>query len=300
LKPDLVAPGGCDQHPIHLVSICRGLKLLSYGTSFASPIVAALAAQATDRFDRGTALLARALLIHTASHPNGSPDHQLGHGIVRPTIDDILRCENKEVTIAFQDNIQPKKMIRLPLMLPSEIGMQGKVFIKWTIAALPSVSPNHPSDYTSYCLEDTFYPNDQVFSFSTKNKNLKPNRKNLHLQDDKAEVAALLADGWSQSELPVSQSGNKYPSEHERRSLDYKWEPIVRHQDVKVANSLHQPFLVLHAIPRNGAATRFDYAAIVTIHAPKFEGDLYDAVLRHYPVLQPIRLRTESEIRVQI
>jgi hypothetical protein len=57
---------------------------------------------------------------------------------------------------------------------------------------------------------------------------------------------------------------------------------------------------VLHAIPRNGATARFDYAAVVTITAPKFNGDLYDAVLRRFTALQPIRLRTEAELRIQI
>jgi len=299
MKPDLVAFGGCDQQPIHLVAATSGKKVLAHGTSFASPIAAALGAQTTDSFERGTTLLARALLIHTARHPEGDPDHLLGHGIVGPTMDDILYCNRNEVTIIFQGDLIPTKMVRLPVMLPTGINITGNVEIRWTIAGLPPVSPIHPSDYTACCIEDTFYPNDQVFAFSLLDKNGKRQVKRLHLKDDDAEIKRLLANGWEKSHMPTTQSGNEYPTEQERRS-SYKWEPIVRRAVSKRASSLYQPFLVLHAIPRNSGTARLDYAAIVTISAPKCADDLYSAVLRRYPVLQPIRLRTEAELRVRI
>ena len=43
MKPDIMAFGGCDQHPIHLISPKVGNKVWSQGTSFASPIAASLA-----------------------------------------------------------------------------------------------------------------------------------------------------------------------------------------------------------------------------------------------------------------
>jgi Subtilase family len=159
VKPDLVAFGGCEQQPIHLVSSSPGLKLLSRGASFASPFGAAMGAQATEGFDRGTALSARALLIHTASHPDSKPDNRLGHTIVGATLDDIVRCSDREVTVIFQGDLLPTKMVRLPIMLPVGLLISGKVTIRWTVAALPPVSANHPSDYTCCCIEDTFYPN---------------------------------------------------------------------------------------------------------------------------------------------
>jgi hypothetical protein len=300
IKPDVSAFGGCDQQPIHLLSSTPGLKLLSHGTSFASPIVASLGGQAAASFERGTALLARALLIHTAQNPAGQPDHLLGHGLVRSSLDDMLRCKDREVTIIYQGDILPKKMVRLPILLPLGLNLQGNIAVTWTIAALPIVSPNHPSDYTSCCIEDTFYPNDQVFNFTTIDKSGKQKTKRHHLITDASEIADLLAHGWKKSSFPATESGNKYPTELERRSLDYKWETIIRHQVSKRSLSLHEPFLVLHAIPRNGAIARMDYAAIVTISAPKFTGDLYDAVLRRFTALQPIRLRSQAELRVQI
>ncbi len=299
LKPDVVAFGGCDQQPIHLVAAAPGIKVLSAGTSFASPIVAALGGQAAESFERGTALLARALLVHSAEHPDDEPDKFLGHGIVPANLDGLLLCNEKTVTIIFQGDIAAKKMVKLPIMLPPNVVTNGKVTVKWTVAALPPVAPNHPSDYTAMCIEDTFYPNSLVFTYTPKRDLIGVKARRLHVRDDVAEIRNLLADGWKKSVLPVSGSGNQYPSESERR-VRYKWEAIVRRSKSKFAASLHEPFLVLHAIPRHGATSRLNYAAAVTISAPKFTGDLYDAVIRRFTALQPVRLRTEAELRVQI
>lgn len=149
------------------------------------------------------------------------------------------------------------------------------------------------------CIEDTFYPNSQIFTYTPKRDALGGKPRRLHIVEDAAEIRTLLAGGWKKSALPVSESGNQYPSESERR-VRYKWEAIVRHSKSKLATSLHEPFLVLHAIPRHGATNRLEYAAIVTISAPKFSGDLYDAVIRRFTALQPVRVRTEAELRVQI
>jgi hypothetical protein len=299
VKPDLVAFGGCDQQPIHLVSSLHGNKILSRGTSFASPAVASLAGQLAGTVETGSALLARALLIHTALHPDGTPDDLLGHGIVQPNLDAILKCE-KEVSILFQSSIETKKMVRLPIMLPPNLINSGKIKIRWTVAALPQVNLNHPADYTGCCIEDTFYPDVKKFKFTSPNKSDKPKELILHIDDDAAQITALLAKKWKKSAFPVSKTGNQYTEEKQKRAMDCKWEPIVRRSISMNAESLNEPFLILHAIPRNGTIGRLDYAAVVTIAAPKFKGDLYDAVLRRFNALQPISLRTETELRVRL
>jgi hypothetical protein len=67
-----------------------------------------------------------------------------------------------------------------------------------------------------------------------------------------------------------------------------------------MAVNLHEPMRVLHAIPRHNTMGSLDYVAIMTVEALKFSGDLYTEVVRHYPVLQPVRLRTEAELRIRI
>lgn len=299
LKPDVAAPGGCDQAPVHLVSAKHGEKALSYGTSFAAPLASSLTGQLAGAFDRSSALLARALVIHFASHPNGAPDHFLGHGLIPKKLEDVIRCVDDNVTVLFQGDMVPKKTVKLPIMFPRELEVEGKVEIRWTIAGLPRVSASHPADYTTCCIEDTFYPHSDLFLFTRKEGD-KTKTLRINVAEKASELSNFYADGWTRSEFPMSDSGNKYPVEYERRLVEYKWEPIVRRSVTKRLDSLNDPFLTLHAIPRNGASERFDYAAIVTISVPGCSGDIYSSVLQQFQALQPIRLRSEAELRITI
>lgn len=298
VKPDLAAFGGCENRPMHLVSTSPGQKLLLWGTSFASPLAARLGAEATECFERSSPLLARALLIHTAIHPDGNPDHLLGHGCVPLSVADVISCEDKSVTVVFRGDLLPAHLVRLPVPWPNDVTIPGKVDISWTIAALSPIDPTHPGDYTSCCIEETFYPDSRLFVY-TPSKGQKGKSARLNSSKDQGAIAMLLAQGWKKSAFPVTESGNAYRDEKARR-LDCKWEPLVRREVTKYASKISEPFLTLHAIGRNNARERFDYVAVVTVSAPKFEGDLYDRIRSQYPALVPIRLRTEAEIRVRI
>ena len=300
IKPDLAAFGGDENGPMHLVGTTHGEKVLQWGTSFACPIAARLGAQASTIFERSSALLARALLIHTAIHPDGSPDHLLGHGCILPDIGEVLACEDQTVTVVFQGDILPSSIVKLPIPWPTGKSIPGKVQVTWTVGALAPIEPNHPDDYTCGCLEDTFYPHSRKFYFSPpKGSPAKAKKKSLNVDSDAAEVAKLKAAGWQQSSFPLTESGNDYADEMERR-LDCKWEPVVRRSVSKLAKNLHDPFLTLHALGRHGTKERFDYVAIVTLRAESFVGDLYSEIRQRLPVLSPIRVRTEAEIRVEI
>lgn len=299
IKPDLAAFGGCENTPIHLTSTTAAQKWLSWGTSFAAPVAARLGGQACETFERSSALLGRALLIHTAMHPIGPPDPLLGHGCVLTGIDDILFCDDQSVTVVFQGDILPTRIVKLPIPWPAKGVVPGKVQITWTVAALPPINPNHPGDYTSCCLEDTFYPHSKKFFFSPpKGSTEKP--QSLHLDDDLASVQRLLKANWKCASFPLSESGNEYKTEGEKRAIDCKWEPVVRRTKSKMAKSIHDPFMTIHAIGRNGAKERFDYVVVVTLRASSYSGDLYSDIRARFPALSPIRLRTEAEIRVQI
>jgi hypothetical protein len=173
------------------------------------------------------------------------------------------------------------------------------VEITWTVAALCPVEMDHPGDYTSCCIEDTFYPNSEVFNFVSEPRPGKKVTKKLHLRDDRVEIQNL-GPTWKKPSFPASRSGNVYPTrEQDKRELDYKWDTLVRRTVTIRGASLYLPFLVLHAIGRHDAADTFPYAAVVTISAPKFSGDLHNEIVRRFPVLQPIRVRSEAEIRVR-
>lgn len=298
IKPDLAAFGGCENTPIHLASTIAAQKWLSWGTSFAAPVAARLGGQACETFERSSALLGRALLIHTATHPVGPPDPLLGHGCVLAGIDDILFCDDKTVTVVFQGDILPTKIVKLPIPWP-KAEVAGKVQISWTVAALPPIDPNHPGDYTSCCLEETFYPHSKKFRFSPP-KGLTDKPQDLHLDDDATAIQRLLRNNWKRASFPLSESGNQYKTEDDRRAIDCKWEPVVRRHSSKFAKNIYDPFMTIHAIGRNGAKDRFDYVVVVTLRASSYVGDLYTDIRTSFPALSPIRLRTEAEIRVQI
>ncbi len=302
VKPDLVAFGGCENTPFHLASTTPGQKVLWWGTSFASPLASRLNAQAIDSFERSSALLGRALLVHSAKFPGKVTDSQksdilLGHGCLPASIDDVLLCEDHTVTVVFQGDILPSRTVKLPIPWPSKVEIPGKIQVNWTVAALSPVDALHPGDYTSCCLEETFYPHARRFLFRPPQE-VYEKGKILNLDDDASEIAQLIRKGWKQSSWPESDSGNVYINERERR-LDCKWESIVRRSKSKLARSINSPLMTLHAIGRNGAHERFDYVVVVTLRAPKFVGDLYTEIRQEYPALAPIRLRTEAETRIQ-
>lgn len=299
IKPDIAAFGGCTVQPFHLLALAPNRKLFDAGTSYASPVAASLGAQTNGLFDRSTPLLARALLTHCATHPDSEADHLIGHGFLAEDVQSVLNCSSKNVTIAFQEELKPKEFYKLVIPIPDNLPLPGTVKISWTIAAMCPVDLNHPGDYTVCCIEDTFYPHSDVYRFSLTEKGKKPLHKILHLKADQDEIKSLNPT-WKRSEYPQPRSGNVYPTEQAKRAVEYKWDTIVRRSVSIRGSSLQSPFLVLHAIGRHAEVKPFPYAAVVTISAPKFPSDLHNEIVRRYPVLQPIRVKTEAEIRVQV
>lgn len=295
VKPDLVAFGGDDNRPIHLISaINHQEKLLSMGTSFSAPVIASKAAEILGRCDKFSPLVARALLIHSAVHPS-SIDLELGYGVINQTVDEILNCSPNKVTIIYASSLSPASYVKLPIPFPKNINYNGRVKISWSIAVLSNVNPLHVEDYTNSAIEDTFYPHDQKYRFTKKNN---PNKiKDIVIDAD--EIRLLLADGYSKSLLPVSKSVDTLKTEQTRRK-ELKWDTVVKKWDSLNASSLKNPFLVLHGLGRNGSNDRIDYAVVLTISVPGYKGKLYEDILTEYPVLEPIRIRSINEIMITI
>ena len=298
LKPDVVAFGGCENSPMHLVSTQPGMKVLQWGTSFAAPLASRLTALAGASFEKSTPLLGRALVLHTAKHPASRPDLRLGNGAIAASLSDVTDCGPKRVTVVYQGSIKPTEHVQMPVPWPAEVQVPGMVTVSWTVATLAPVSAMHPSDYTSCCVEDTLYPDSQIFTFAEPVQNGK--KRTLHLANDESEVAKLLDAGWKKSTWPKSESGNTAVGEQERRKYDLKWESIVRRRLRKQEGNFADPILLLHAIGRRAVDVAFDYVVVVTVEAKKFEGDLYAAIRNRFPALAPIRLRSEAETRIKI
>lgn len=168
MKPDLVAFGGCDRTPIHLIGSDVGMKVLSAGTSYASPLVARAAGLLIGGSSNILSpLIARALLIHKVAEVNYNNSHHIetGHGVLPDDINDIVSCPQKSYTLIYKGEITEGQYAEFQIPWENEI-KEGKVTFRWTIAILTDVDHLSPDDYTTSGVEVTFYPNRSNYCFS--------------------------------------------------------------------------------------------------------------------------------------
>jgi hypothetical protein len=293
VKPDVTAFGGDENRPFHVISLTPGKKMLTMGTSFSSPIIAGKAGEMLGRCDLFSPLVARTLLIHSATNPNG-PDVELGYGIIEKSAEEIMSCTQNAVSVVYASSIRPTNYAKLPIPFPLNIEYSGTVEISWTIAVLSKANPLHVEDYTQSAVEDIFYPHDQKYRFSKEGRAVIK-----HIVHDADEISQLISEGWTRSVLPVSRSMENFQTEQARRA-ELKWDTVVKRWDSMRVSSLRNPFLVLHGMGRNGNTDRLDYAVIVTISAPRYQGNLYEDILAENRLLEPIAIRPINEILVPI
>lgn len=296
IKPDVTAFGGDENYPLHVLSTRPDVKSLTMGTSFSTPIISRMAADILGRSDYFTPLVARALLIHSATPVPGIGEEELGYGIINQPVDRIVECcSQKEATILFVGSIQPASYARLPIPFPSSNTVNARICISWTIAVLTETDPYNSDDYTSCAIESTYHPNDQRYSFYMGDK-----RFIKDVQIHKEEIARLLSEGFKRGGFPVSKSpATVFRTERERRD-ELKWDTIVKQYSNLNSSSLRNPCLVLHGLGRNNICDPMDYAVVVSITAPRYPGNLYTDILGEFRLLEPIRLRNINEILVPI
>lgn len=295
VKPDVVAFGGCDQRPIHLVSLTPGEKSLAAGTSFSCPTVMGKAAELLGRCEQLRPLDARALIIHSADHPDGTSDTQIGHGFFDKAVDDVLYGASDSVLVMFQGRMYPGNSASLPIPVPDVIYQARKVIIDWTIVTLTQVNPLHSEDYTVTCIEDYFYPNAEHFRFSHPNHK---NTKTADVRKNPLRANELTSQGWKRSVLPKTLPPSTYKTEAERRQ-GLKWDTVVKRRVGRQGKALWKPFIVLQAINRhNNPVEEIEYSVVVSVKAPGLA--IYDATLAQYQALQPVRIKAVNEILVPI
>ncbi|WP_343669062.1 S8 family peptidase [Chitinophaga sp.] len=296
LKPDLLGFGGCDRNPIQLLSTTAGHKSYTSGTSFASPIVASVAARLIDKSNSAIdSTVARALLVHsTAEKTEKKHCFEMGHGTLPDNINDIAVCPQMSYTLIYQGEIDPGKYGEYQIPWPKDL-TQGTVNFRWTLAVLTGVDPQSPDDYTSSTIEIAFYPNSKIYGFTKAGQS--PKYLNVELKAD--EVAQLEMDGWKRSAYPKTASKSSgFQTEHDLRA-DLKWDSVDTRAISKRASGINYPVFHLHAINRAGARTmsnKVKFALVLTVDAPKAKMDIYSKVRNEYSALVPIKIDLQVDV----
>lgn len=292
IKPDLLAFGGCNNHPFYGISSTGNGTELVAGTSFASPIIAGLAGKMLNISEELTPQIIKSLLILNSS---GSKNQENGFGFIEKNEKEILNCSEKEVTILYNGKIEPKKHMKLDIPYP-KVQYKGKVKIEFVISMATPVNPYDTDGYTSNCIEDTFYPHKYKYEFykgSTK--------KTINIENDKEKLEDLLEKGFIKPNFPKSCSGEKYQTENERRQK-FKWDTVVKREFSFNETSLYKPFIILHAMERNITKNKepIIYALAVKIKLKSYSGNLYGDIRSQYPNLLPLRVKEQIVNKIEI
>jgi hypothetical protein len=300
-KPDLVAFGGCDKRPFYALVPAPGLLGDPSGTSFAAPLVASLAGRLAAEVDTQlTPEAMRALLIHSAQPVEPYPPSHVGHGRVPSTVEEVLACTDKRVSVLYQGTITPRNGSKMPFLLPTDFDPGGTVHFDWVVVYTPEIDEASPDEYTLAGIELAFRPHADVYSYSPP-KGLKAASKALNIHQQVAECRALERAGWKRSVLPAAETSTR-KTERELRAQDRKWETVVPGGKSKRPDGASEPMLTIHVVGR-GAWDRPDptlkarYAAVLTVTAPKYKGDLYADVLKAFDQLRPLALRQQGQVR---
>ena len=299
VKPDVVAFGGSHDRPISLVGPHHGFQVTSTGTSFAAPAVARLSAEAIARANLSP-IAARALIVHTAQHPNPKlvPDYELGYGALIGSVDKALTASRTKVTTVYEASISPTAMAKLPILIP-RIGCGYMATITWTIVALSSIDPLNANEYTETCLEETFHPNAYRYRFTNRSTR---KTESIDTEDSPGKYDARMAsEDWVRSSGPISDS-TRHGREQDRRRGTKKWDTAINQRVRKQTGSLKKPYLIVHCMCRNQAEEdqAVPYVALITVDVPNYPGDLHREVQEEFHLLQPIVLRTKSELLVEV
>ncbi|WP_411362999.1 S8 family anti-phage peptidase IteS [Escherichia coli] len=172
-KPDIIHAGGGVHRPWNVGA--SSLKVVgpdnrlcsNFGTSFAAPIVASLAAHTWQRIATNSDFnvspsLIKALLIHSAqlSSPDYSPSERryLGAGIPNEVIETLYDSDDR-FTLIFQTFLVPgvrwrKENYPIPSALIQNGKFKGEIVI--TAAYAPPLNPNAGSEYVRANVELSF------------------------------------------------------------------------------------------------------------------------------------------------
>lgn len=300
IKPDILDFGGSETTPFHLIGVDGVNRYLSAGTSFAAPLVAKKSAELIGRCNIVDPLVAKALVINSAVHPEDKPDKYCGYGLVPDDVDEILGCTKNKVTVLYRNRILPKKYARLAVPVAGNLDYKGRVKIQWTISVATKPNAVNTEDYTSVTLEDTFYPHNNKFKLKAP-KGVSPKTKIVDVIEEKHLVNQLLAQGWEMPKYPITTAPKK-PKTEEERKADFKWDTVLRKEATVNYKSLKNPYLVLHAMDRyinEDMSDFFNYAVVITVEYLDYKDDAYKETIKQFNLLEQASIRSRNELIIR-
>lgn len=297
VKPDVLEFGGSLEYPFVSTAAEAGKIAACAGTSFAAPLAMHKIACLVADSEEISPHLARTIFIQNAVLPDGTVrNDEEGYGYSVKEPGEMLECGDNKVTILYEGELDPAMTAKLPVFSPGINSGKGNVTITWTITTVVNPDINDVDSYTGSGVEDTFYPHCQRFTFRKEGE--KPEHVNLLEENGMDRMKALLDAGYTQAVLPDSKPAKIYREENDLRNNDLKWDTVIKKTKTMRSNSLYMPFLTIHAMSRNGHTDPIHYYMAVTIEAPKYEGNLYDGILRTYPQLEQVKIRSINRVRI--
>lgn len=304
-KPDALAFGGSSAVPFYVLDTRASRIVGTTGTSYAAPSVAAVCASITGRVDGLDSTQAtRALVIHATSPMTGDVC-RCGWGIAPESAETALVCTKTRVSVLYEGTLSPRKSWRLPFLVPPNFSGGGRVSFSWTIVYCPDVDHASLGEYTLAGVEVQMRPHAMKYKVTLYDPATKKQKasRTLHLHDDAVEIARLVADGWVKGDLPVT--ATKKESEQKLRLNQAKWDTVVREATGKEAASIHDPALTISILGRGewdeeDPNLRARFAAVLTVDAPKYAGDLYLNTMQAWNKLKPLTIRPDIKERIRI
>ena len=301
IQPLGVQFGGCDRRLFNVVR-ADGSFLEATGTSFAAPITTHALADLTTRLPRVNSSVLRAFATHFAERPRNHRKlrDEVGYGRQPISFEDALDCAPNEAHVLYVDEIERNDLLGYQLPVA---GTFSKVMqLRLTIAYASPVDPTQPTEYTSASLELVMRPHHRIHSFRPpQGVAARP----VTLDIGGTEARALLAQGWTPSQEPITKTlaaATSGASEIQLRDSG-KWE-TVRHYRVSLKpGEVELPRLELSYVARRSGAldnspTKVPFAILVSVIGDAGSTDVYDTVRSRFAALRPVQ-RATSRLRTR-
>lgn len=301
-KPEVFGFGGCANFPFNALCGTPGVMKGTLGTSYPTPVLAALCGQIISG-RRVTTQGGRALFIHGRRAAEHGTDRSLM--LAPKTLEDVLGCTRTSVSVLYQGEFTPRSSWRLPFLMPPKARLKGNVTLTWTIAFACEVDHSAHDEYTLGGIEMQLRPNANCFNWSPpKGTIAKPIP--LHVEHDRAQIQQLEDLGWTRSTNALPDS-KKPMTERVLRAAEAKWETLLCGTRRKRGAGLEDPAVTVSFLGR--AAWGGDHAAglvpapfgaVLTMQADTYDGDLYQEVAESYVELQALAIANQTVVPVAI